>query len=66
MLSYSVDCFQAFDSLSTKSGSVTMVTPEFWDLWNLLSSDLMACMRGAAGSAVFVEVGGGGLRSEKS
>ena len=28
-LSYPVDCSQAFDSLSIKSGSVTMVTPEF-------------------------------------
>ena len=33
-----------------------MVRPEFWDLWNLLSSDLMAWIRGVAGSA-----GGGGL-----
>ena len=50
----------AFDSLSNKSGSVTIVTPEFCDLWNLLSSDLIACIKGVAGSGI-IEEGGGGL-----
>ena len=35
---------------------MTIVSPELCDLWNLLSSDLIAAIRGVAGSA-----GGGGL-----
>ena len=49
---------QAIDSLSRRSGSVTMVTPEFCDLWNLRSSDLMAWIRGVAGSAMLAGSGG--------
>ena len=40
---------------------MTMVTPVFWDRWNLRSSDLIAWMRGVAGSGMAVVVGGGGL-----
>ena len=37
---------------------MTMVTPEFCDLWNLRSSDLMAWIRGVAGSAMLAGSGG--------
>ena len=35
-----------------------MVTPEFCDLWNLLSSDLMAWISGVAGSGMLAGSGG--------
>ena len=58
------ECVQAIDSLSRRSGSVTMVTPEFCDLWNLRSSDLMAWIRGVAGSGILA--GSGGLEDHLS
>ena len=60
---YSTTLHQAFDSLSSRSGSVTIVTPEFCDLWNLLNSDLIACINGVAGSGI-MEAGGGGLENK--